>query len=309
MTGLIYKVEESSTKLRDLIFYLKNTHIDKLTLITSDSFLRLFFISIFSKIDFIHLFNPNKLEVQLIKLVNKIFKRRLIFSFETEEEYKKIAKLIKGMPILVENINAMEFFKNNPKYVAEVYLIRPYIDSAVFVASGARQLSFKKEILFLHDSNKNSKAHLAIEMLKYLPSEYFLTCADDSINEEYSLYLRDISRNLKVDSRAKIVNAIDYNFDEAINDLFIIVYTDKDLGKIDFSCLALSQGLIVLSNTSFNQEQINGWFRLESIAPKAVSKKILDLCEQFVEVDSKKALSLISKEAKAQQLLDFYLEL
>jgi hypothetical protein len=309
MTGLIYKSQSSGTKLRDLIKHLQQNKTEKITIIECESFLRFLFLGIFSRAKFIHLFNPKKIEVRVGKLMRALFKRKLIFSFETENDYKKVARLIKNEIILVESESALNFFKNNSKYSTEIAFIRPYADSAVFVASGAQQLSLKKEILFLHDSSDNSKAHLVVEMLKYLPPEIFLTCLDDCLNEENAEYLKDIAKNLKVASRVKIESSANYDLYQNAKDLFLVAFAEKDTSRFDFSCLALSQGLLVLSNTSSNQEDINGWFRLESIAPKALSKKILELCDDFIEVDSKKALSFISKEAKAEKLLDFYIEL
>lgn len=309
MTGLIYKSQSSSTKIRDLISYLQQNKADKITLIRCEKFPKFLLLAIFSKVKFIHLFNPKKFEIRFAKLAATLFKRKLVFSFETENDYKKVAKLVKNRTILVESESALNFFKNNAKYALEVAFIRPYADSAVFVSSGAQQLSLKKEILFLHDSKDSSKAHLVVEMLKYLPPEIFLTCLDDSQNVEHAEYLKDIAKNLKVSSRLKIEDYSNYDFYNNAKDLFMVAYAEKDASRFDFSCLALSQGLIVLSNTSSNQEDIKGWFRLESVAPKALSKKILELCDDFIEVDSKKALSFISKEAKAQKLLDFYKEL
>ena len=90
--------------------------------------------------------------------------------------------------------------------------------------------------------------------------------------------------------------------------MFLVLSFDKEVKRTDFYYQALSQGLLVMTNLPLN-EDIKGWFKLESTAPKVLSKQIVELCEDFIEVDSKKALALISKEAKTQELYDFYVKL
>jgi|688.fasta_scaffold02523_18 hypothetical protein len=308
--GLIYNSSNSQTKIRELIDYIEQKKIhENHNFIKTDSFFKLLIYLLSGKYKFVHLFNINLVQASILNFFNKFRKNKYIFSYDNKPDYERAAKFIKGHTILVESQEAVDYFRDNTNYSGQVFLIRPYADSPVFVASGARQLSIKKEILYLYDSEKNSKAHLLIEMMKHLPAEVFLTCVDDRSDQRNHENLIDISKNLKVDSRVKIVGAQSYDFDQNVKDLFMVVFTDKEQSRYDFSCFALSQGLIVLSNASFNHDDIKGWFRLESAAPRALAKKIIELSEDFIEVDSKKARDLISREAKAFKLLDFYISL
>ena len=303
MIGIIYKASSSRTKIRDLVENLSKQNNSDLTFYLYESIFKVIWASLYLKIKFIHVFNPTKLEIVLLKLVNTFKrKRKFIFTFESEADYHSVANFINKDIVTIETSDALEYFRNQNKNTVEVVFIRPYYESSVYVSSGAKQLSIKKEILFVYDSSKMSKSHLVVEMIKYLPNEVFLTCVDDNTNALNQNDLKDIADNLKFYTADK------YDFDENIKDLFLVLSFDKEVKRTDFYYQALSQGLLVMTNLPLN-EDIKGWFKLESTAPKVLSKQIVELCEDFIEVDSKKALALISKEAKTQELYDFYVKL
>ena len=309
MIGIIYKASSSRTKIRDLVENLIKQNNPDPVLYLCESFFKVVWFSLYSKIKFVHIFNPTIFEIVVLKIVNAFKKKRkFIFTFELQKDYQKVAGLINKDIVTIETSEALEFFRNQSKNSIEVVFIRQYFESSVYVASGAKQLSIKKEILFVYDSSKNSKAHLVVEMLKYLPNEVFLTCVDDNPDISYRTDLKDIADNLKVDWRIKFYGAQDYNFDENIKDLFLVLSFDKEVKRTDFYYHALSQGLLAMTNLTLD-EDIKGWFKLDSTAPKVLAKQIADLCEDYVEVDSKKALDLISKDAKTRELYDFYVKL
>src|SRR3989344_485770 len=140
MHGIVYNSANSRTKIRELIEYLYNNKLESnLGIIKIESFSKLLPNCFTHKIKFIHVFNPTKTEIRILKLISSFYQRKLVFSFEDEKNYENVARVLKNDIVLIESKEALNYFKSDFESSLEVFLVKPYRDSNVYVASGAKQ--------------------------------------------------------------------------------------------------------------------------------------------------------------------------
>ncbi len=257
-----------------------------------------------------HLYNPPKSILRFEKLFRRFRRIKVIVHFTdipSMEKFDEYNKSLKNVPdlFLFPHSELLKIFRKNIKARGKTELMINGVEEDSFYPQALKQLSFKKEILSVGDFYTGAKAYILIEMMKYLPSEYFLTFMGKIYEQSVYDQIRDLISNLGVGNKVQLITDYDEKvFKEKCQESNIFVTPSKEFDEIFKAHEALLNGTIVLY--PLDEYKLEGLFTMESLAPKIIAKQIKTLCEGDHFVNVRTASQLFSWKTRVREMESIY---